>query len=74
MIQHLPQGLIKHFLHLIAYEKSKEDFSYSIEYNFRNNFIIGIASERGNYSSIKFIYKNNPLGKSKKYKKKNLPK
>ena len=63
------------YSNLIAYEEAKEDFSYGFEYNLSENFTIGISSERGNYSSIKFIYKNNPLGKSKKFKpKKTYPK
>ncbi|MDA9118119.1 YjbH domain-containing protein [Gammaproteobacteria bacterium] len=45
---------------LIGYEVSKKDFSYGIEYSFRDNFTIGFLSERGNYTSLKFIYKNNP--------------
>ena len=49
---------------LIGYEIPKENFSFGIDYSSWTNFTIGIASERGNYSSIKFIYKNNP----KKYK------
>ena len=53
---------------LINYEVPKEDFSYSIEYTFKDRFTIGIASERGSYSSIKFVYKNNPLDNSKKFK------
>jgi hypothetical protein len=53
---------------LVGHEIPKKDFSFSIEYTLRNNFTIGIASERGNYQSIKFVYKNNPLGNSKKFK------
>ena len=49
---------------LIGHEMQKENFSFGIDYSPWNNFTIGITSERGNYSSIKFIYKNNP----KKYK------
>jgi hypothetical protein len=45
---------------LIGYEIPKEDFSYGIEYSFRDNFTIGFSSERGNFTSLKFIYKNNP--------------
>ena len=49
---------------LIGYEIPKEDFSYGIEYSFRDNFTVGFSRERGNYTSLKFIYKNN----SKKFK------
>ena len=43
---------------------TKEDFSYGFEYTFRDNFTIGFSSERGNYTSLKFIYKNNPFSSS----------
>jgi len=52
----------------LGYELPKEDFSYGVEYTFRDNFTIGFSSERGNYTSLKFIYKNDPLAKSKKFK------
>jgi len=45
---------------LIGYELPKEDFSYGVEYTFRDNFTIGFSSERGNYTSLKFVYKNDP--------------
>ena len=53
---------------LIGYEIPKEDFSYGIEYSVRNNFTIGFASERGNFTSLKFIYKNNPKIYKPEYK------
>ena len=53
---------------LVGYELPKEDFSYGVEYTFRDNFTIGFSSERGNYTSLKFIYKNDPLAKVKKFK------
>ena len=53
---------------LVGYELPKEDFSYGVEYTFRDNFTIGFSSERGNYTSLKFVYKNDPLAKSKKFK------
>ena len=52
----------------VGYELPKEDLSYGVEYTFRDNFTIGFSSERGNYISLKFIYKNNPLAKAKKFK------
>ena len=52
---------------LVGYELPKEDFSYGVEYTFRDNFTIGFSSERGNYTSLKFIYKNNPLANLKKF-------
>ena len=55
----------------IGYEIPKEDFSYGIEYSFRDNFTVGFLSERGNHTSLKFIYKNDPkkLKSNYKYKK-----
>ena len=53
---------------LIGYEIPKEDFSYGIEYSFRDNFTIGFSSERGNFTSLKFIYKNNPKISQPEYK------
>jgi len=53
---------------LLGYEIPKEDFSYGIEYNFSNNFTIGFSSERGNYTSLKFVYKSNPLNKAENFK------
>ena len=53
---------------LIGYEIPKEDFSYGIEYSFRDNFTVGFSRERGNYTSLKFIYKNNPKKFKSDYK------
>ena len=53
---------------IVGYESPKKDYSYGIEYSFRNNFTIGFSSERGNYISLKFIYKNNPNISKPKYK------
>jgi hypothetical protein len=52
----------------IGYEIPKKDFSYGIEYSFRNNFTVGFSRERGNYTSLKFIYKNNPKISKPEYK------
>ena len=43
----------------INYEEAKSDISLGIEYAINDNFSIGISSERGNYFSLKFLYKNN---------------
>jgi len=53
---------------LIGYEAPKENFSYGIEYSFRDNFTIGFSSERGNYTSLKLTYKNNPKKSKPEYK------
>ena len=55
---------------LVGYEIPKKDFSYGIEYSFRDNFTIGVSSERGNYTSIKFVYKNNPLSEAGRFRPK----
>ena len=58
----------------IGYEMPEKDFTFGIDYNVINNLTIGLSVERGNYSSLKFIYKNNP-NKSKpryEYKKAEL--
>jgi hypothetical protein len=52
----------------VGYEMPKEDFSYGIEYSFKDNFTIGFSSERGNYNSLKFIYKNNSKISKPEYK------
>ena len=45
---------------LVRYETSQDDFSFGIEYTIKKNFSVGLSNERGNYTSLKFIYKNNP--------------
>jgi hypothetical protein len=60
---------------LIRYELPKEDFSYGIEYTLKKNFTIGLANERGNFVSLKFVYKNDPLSEAKRFRpKKAYPK
>jgi hypothetical protein len=51
----------------VGYEKAKSVFSFGIDYAVSNNFTIGIANERNNYFSAKFVYKNNPKESIKKY-------
>ncbi|MDC3359948.1 YjbH domain-containing protein [Gammaproteobacteria bacterium] len=45
---------------LVGFEIPENSFSFGIDYSVKNNFTIGLSSERGNYTSLKFIYKNNP--------------
>ena len=52
----------------IGYEKPKYRASFGIDYSINNNFIIGLSQERGNYLSLRFVYKNNPLKSNKVYK------
>ena len=56
----------------IKYEKPKSDYSFGVDYAVNNNFSIGWSHERGSYSSIKIIYKNNPKSSVKKYKYKKV--
>ena len=53
---------------LIEYEQPSSEYSFGIDYAINDNFSIGLSHERGAYSSIKFIYKNNPTKSIKKYK------
>ncbi|MEL0009852.1 MAG: YjbH domain-containing protein, partial [Flammeovirgaceae bacterium] len=52
----------------IEYKRPSSDYSFGIDYAISDNFSIGLSNERGAYSSIKFIYKNNPKSSVKKYK------
>jgi len=52
---------------LIEYDIPKSDFSYGIDYKISSNFSIGIFSERDNFFSLKFVYKNNPMKESPRY-------
>jgi hypothetical protein len=45
----------------------KSDYSFGVDYSINSNFTLGLAFERGNYSSLKFVYKNNPKKSIKKY-------
>ena len=51
----------------IDYDKKKSDFSFGADYLINNNFSIGASFERGNYLSLRFIYRNNPSRSIKKY-------
>lgn len=52
----------------IKYEIPKNDYSFGFKYNINNNFIIGLSHERGNFYSLSFSYKNDPVKTIKKYK------
>jgi len=45
---------------LVGYDEPKQDFSFGVDFNLSKNFTIGISSERGNFTSIRFSYKNDP--------------
>ena len=44
----------------IGYESAEKDFSFGLDFNLTQNFTIGISTERGNSTSIRFTYKNYP--------------
>lgn len=56
----------------LVYKKRSHDFSYGIDYSINENFVIGASYERGNYLSIRFVYKNDPKQSIKKYKYKKV--
>ena len=39
----------------------KEDFSFGVDYAITDNFSLGISFERGDYASMKFVYKRDPV-------------
>ena len=51
----------------MGYEKASSNYSFGIDYSFTNNFVLGLSYERGNFASLRFIYKNNPQTTYKKY-------
>jgi hypothetical protein len=52
---------------LMDYEEASSDYSYGIDYSIGKNFVIGFSYERGNFASLKFVYKNNPKITYQKY-------
>ena len=56
---------------LMDYDQPKSKYSFGLDYSINENFVIGISYERGNYSSIKFIYKNNPTNTYAEYEYQN---
>ena len=51
----------------MSYDPRERDITLGLDYSLSNNFTIGASFERGGFSSIKLIYKNNPSSKYKKY-------
>ena len=45
---------------LVPFLIPEEDFSLGFDYSITNNLSIGVSYERGQYTSVKFVYKNNP--------------
>lgn len=52
----------------INYQLPKSDFSFGFEYRVNKNLSVGIFSERENFYSLKFIYKQNPKREVPRYK------
>ena len=52
----------------VGYKVREKDYSVGLEFNITDNLVVGISSERGSYTSLKFIYKNNPTVTKPKYK------
>ena len=52
----------------VNYEIAKTNFSLGLNYQLNQNFSIGLAHERGNINSLRFVYKNNPNKSYKPYK------
>ena len=59
---------------LIDYEIPSKRESMAIEYQFNKNFTIGLAKERDNFFSIKFIYKQDSSISNSSYKYKKVAK
>ena len=53
---------------MIKYDIPKSDFSYGIDYKISRNFSIGIFSEKDNFFSLKFVYKNSPMKDNPRYR------
>jgi len=49
----------------INYEIPSRRLSYGIDYSPSKNFTIGVSQERGNFLSLRFIYKNNSSSNNK---------
>jgi len=60
----------------LVYSQRTSNYSYGLDYVVNSNFSIGVSHERGDYLSLKFIYKNNPKRTFKKfeYEKANVEK
>ena len=52
---------------LVGYKKSRSKFSFGIDRKINDNFNLGFSYEKGNYLSLKLIYKNNPKKTQKDY-------
>ena len=53
---------------IIDYPEPDNDYSIGLDYAINENFVLGFSYERGNSTSMRFVYKNNPKNTYKKYK------
>ena len=51
----------------LKFREPSSKYSLGIDYIINENFILGASFERGNFFSLKFVYKNNPKQTLKKY-------
>ncbi len=52
---------------LIGYEDPKSNISFGMDFQISKNFSLGVAKERDNYLSLRFVYKNNPVDPKSAY-------
>jgi hypothetical protein len=55
----------------IIYEKPSSRYSMGVDYLINDRFSLGASFERGNFFSLRFVYKNNPKKTLPKYEYKN---
>ncbi len=51
----------------LKFKEPSSKYSLGIDYIINDNFTVGASFERGNFFSLKFVYKNNPKQTLKKY-------
>jgi hypothetical protein len=52
---------------LMDFAEPKSKYSLGLDYAFNENFVLGLSFERGNYASLRFVYKNNPKNSYREY-------
>ena len=56
----------------IGYEEAEQEFSLGLDFNLTKNLTIGISTERGNATTIRFSYKNDPKVSNPRYEYKEV--
>ena len=51
----------------LPYPKRESDYSFGVDYSLNSNFTLGVSYERGGFTSLRFVYKNDPKKSFKKY-------